>query len=263
MIFLPDIDPVALRIGPLSVYWYGLSYLVGIAVAWKYLSNKSATAGSGWDQEKVSDLIFYSALGGIVGGRLGYILFYNAANYIDDPLRIFYIWEGGMSFHGGVLGVVVAIFWLSRKLERRFLSLTDFIVPALPICLGLGRVANFVNQELWGAPTSLPWGVIFTNPVAGFIPRHPTQLYEALLEGLLLFYLLYFIGRHTKRLGAMSGWFLCLYGTFRCGVEFFREPDAHIGYLAAGWLTMGQVLSFPMILVGLTLILRNTAPEKR
>ena len=259
MILFPDIDPVALRIGPLSIYWYGLSYLVGIAIAWKYLSAKGKRLGSVWDGEKVSDVIFYAALGGIVGGRLGYILFYNAASYLDAPLSIFSIWEGGMSFHGGVLGVAVAIFWLSRKWGKPFLSLTDFIVPALPICLGLGRVANFVNQELWGSQTSLPWGVVFTNPAAGFVARHPTQLYEALLEGLVLFYLLHLLGRQTKPLGVLSGWFLCLYGTFRCGVEFFREPDAHIGYLAADWFTMGQALSVPMILVGLILVLRNRA----
>jgi phosphatidylglycerol---prolipoprotein diacylglyceryl transferase len=263
MIFFPDIDPVALRIGPLSIYWYGLSYLVGISIAWKYLSNRTDRIASGWDREKLSDVIFYSAVGGIIGGRLGYVLFYNAVNYLENPLSIFSIWEGGMSFHGGILGVIAALFWLSREYGRSFLSLTDFIVPAIPICLGLGRIANFVNQELWGSPTSQPWGVVFTIPAAGFVPRHPTQLYEALLEGLLLFYLLYLIGKEPKRLGVLSGWFLCLYGTFRCGVEFFREPDAHIGYLASSWLTMGQTLSFPMILAGLVLVLRNTASEKQ
>ncbi|MEX2482875.1 MAG: prolipoprotein diacylglyceryl transferase [Gammaproteobacteria bacterium] len=253
MIYFPAIDPVAVQIGPLAIHWYGLSYVAGIGLAWWYLRSRAARFG--WNAAEVGDLVFYIALGGVVGGRVGYVLFYNAGSYIDDPLAIFAVWQGGMSFHGGLLGMAAVIAWLARRSGRRFLEIGDFIVPAIPIGLGLGRIANFVNQELWGAPTNLPWGVVFSHPAAGGIARHPTQLYEAFLEGLCLFVLLYFVSRARPPLGVVSGVFLAGYGLFRSLVELVREPDQHIGYLAGDWLTMGQVLSLPMFAAGLGLLL--------
>ena len=252
MIHFPTIDPVAIQIGPLAVNWYGLSYIAGIGLGWWYLHARAARAG--WSAAEVSDLVFYTALGGVLGGRFGYILFYNFDAYLEDPLAIFAVWQGGMSFHGGFLGMMAVMWWFARKTERRFLAISDFIVPAVPIGLGLGRIANFVNQELWGAPTTQPWGVVFSNPASGGVARHPTQLYEAFLEGLVLFVVLYFVTRARPPLGIATGVFLTGYGLFRSAVELLREPDQHIGYLAGGWLTMGQVLSLPMLFAGLVVL---------
>jgi phosphatidylglycerol---prolipoprotein diacylglyceryl transferase len=248
----PAIDPVAVRLGPLAIHWYGLSYIAGIALAWWYL--RARAAAHGWTAEAVGDLVFYSALGGVLGGRIGYALFYNAETYASDPLAIFRVWEGGMSFHGGFIGIVLVLVWMMRREGRRFVELSDFIVPAIPIGLGLGRIANFVNQELWGAPTDLPWGVVFTHPAAGGIARHPSQLYEALLEGLVLFLVLHFVTRRHPPAGVATGLFMAGYGLFRTAVEFVREPDAHIGYLAGGWFTVGMLLSLPLLLVGLVVL---------
>jgi phosphatidylglycerol---prolipoprotein diacylglyceryl transferase len=249
----PDIDPVAFRIGPVAVHWYGLSYIAGIALAW-WLLRRRAAADNQWSAQQVGDLVFYAALGGVLGGRLGYILFYNARSYLEDPSAIFAVWQGGMSFHGGVIGMVLAMAWFARANRRPFLDVSDCIVPVVPIGLGLGRLANFVNQELWGAPTSLPWGVVFSHPAAGGVARHPTQLYEAALEGVLLFVLLEAVRRRVPPRGTLTGLFLLGYGVFRSLVELLREPDAHIGYLAWGWLTMGHVLSAPMMLAGLAIL---------
>lgn len=257
MIPFPHIDPIAVKLGPVAIHWYGLSYVAGIALAWWYLGRRAA--GSGWRREEVGDVVFYAALGGVLGGRLGYILFYNAHAYLSDPWSVFAVWRGGMSFHGGVIGLVLALMWYARSSGRRFVEVSDFIVQGVPIGLGLGRIANFINQELWGAPTSLPWGVLFTHPAAGGIARHPSQLYEAALEGVVLFMVLFVVARRSPAPGLLTGLFLLLYGVFRCAVEFVREPDQHIGYLAGGWLTMGQLLSLPMILAGLVFIVRARA----
>ncbi|MGE0484722.1 MAG: prolipoprotein diacylglyceryl transferase [Gammaproteobacteria bacterium] len=256
MIRFPDIDPVAVHLGPVAIHWYGLSYVVGIALAWWYLRRRAARGVGGWTVEQVGDLVFYAALGGVLGGRLGYILFYNFATYLEDPLAVFAVWQGGMSIHGGMVGMAIAITLLARGHGRGFLDVSDFLLPAIPIGLGLGRIANFVNQELWGAPTDLPWGVLFSHPAAGGIARHPTQLYEAALEGLVLFLVLNWLARREPPRGCLTGAFLAGYAVARGAVEFVRMPDAHIGYLAFGWLTMGHLLSAPMLLAGLWLLLR-------
>ena len=253
MIPFPNIDPVALEIGFFLVHWYGVSYILGIGIGWYYLETRARA--SNLKVINVSDMVFYVALGAVAGGRIGYILFYNLAAYYHDPLSILAIWKGGMSFHGGVLGVAFVLIWQARKVESSVFTLSDFILPALPIGLGLGRLANFINQELWGAPTDLPWGVLFTVPAAGGVSRHPTQLYEAFLEGLLLFLILHFMSKRKLASGTITGLFLLLYGCFRSLVELLREPDSHIGYLYGGWVTMGQLLCAPMILIGLMIII--------
>lgn len=255
MIPFPHIDPVAFKVGPVAVHWYGLSYIVGIALGWGLLHERAGRSDGRWTRDQVADLVFYAALGGVLGGRLGYILFYNFESYLADPLAILRVWQGGMSFHGGALGMSLALAWYARAGKRPFLELADFLVPVIPIGLGLGRLANFVNQELWGAPTTLPWGVVFTNPAAGGVARHPSQIYEALLEGLLLFVILNLVARRPRPTGLLLGLFLMFYGLFRFAVEFVREPDAHIGYLAFDWFTMGQLLSLPMVIIGLVLII--------
>lgn len=253
MIPFPDVDPVAVSLGPVQVHWYGLAYIAGIGLAW-WLLTRRAARGADWSAQAVSDLIFFGAVGAVLGGRLGYALFYNARAYLADPLAVFALWQGGMSFHGGAVGLVLAVAWFARREGRTFLAVSDFLLPVVPVGLFLGRLANFVNQELWGAPTTLPWGVLFTAPGAGPLPRHPSQLYEALLEGVVLFVVLDLLARRPRPAGLVTGSFLALYALFRMAVECIREPDAHIGYLAFGWLTMGQVLSLPMLLAGCALV---------
>ena len=255
MIRFPDIDPVAFSLGPVAVHWYGLAYIAGIGLAWLYLARSARRTPGDWQSEQVADLVFYAALGAVLGGRIGYVLFYNFSEFLQAPASIFAVWRGGMSFHGGVLGVIAAMAWYARAHDRRIVAVSDFVLPAIPIGLGLGRIANFVNQELWGAPTNLPWGVVFTHPAAGGFARHPSQLYEAVFEGLCLFVILHLISTRTHPAGTVSGWFLMLYAVFRGAVEFVREPDAHIGYLGWGWLTMGQLLSLPMLIAGLVILL--------
>ncbi|MDP6183153.1 MAG: prolipoprotein diacylglyceryl transferase [Gammaproteobacteria bacterium] len=254
MIPFPAIDPVAFKLGPVAVHWYGIAYIVGIGLGWWVLQRRAAGDGSQWGREDVADVVFFAAVGGVLGGRIGYALFYNFADYIDSPLSIFAVWRGGMAFHGGAIGFVLALAFFARRRGRRFLSVSDFVVPVVPIGLFFGRIANFVNQELWGAPTSLPWGVVFTHPASGGIARHPSQLYEALLEGVVLFLLLRFVASRNWAVGAVSAAFLIAYGMMRVGIEFVRQPDQHIGYLAWGWVTMGQVLSLPMVLFGLMIL---------
>lgn len=248
MLVFPDIDPVALSIGPLKVHWYGLMYIIGIGAAWYLARLRTREHGFPWSANQVEDLIFYCALGLMIGGRLGYILFYNFASFIQEPLIIFKVWEGGMSFHGGMIGAFVGMAVFARSVGARFSDVTDFIGPYVPIGLFTGRLGNFINAELWGKPTDLPWAMVF--PGAGPEPRHPSQLYEALLEGIVLFLILYWYRRRSPPRTAISGMFLLLYGVFRFAVEFVRLPDAHLGYLAFGWLTMGMLLTVPMILVG-------------
>ena len=254
MLSFPAIDPIAFEVGPLAVRWYGLSYLVGIGLAWWLLSRRAGRGGAaGWTADQVSDLVFYAALGAVLGGRIGYVLFYNFHEYLTNPLELFAVWRGGMSFHGGMLGVLIALILFARRLKRPFFAVADFVIPAVPIGLGLGRIANFVNQELWGAPSSVPWAVMFTHPAAGGVARHPSQLYEAVLEGLLLFVLLNWLQAKQPARGVVSAIFLTGYGLCRFAIEFVREPDAHLGYLWHDWLTMGQVLSLPMVLAGIVI----------
>ncbi|MCI0591316.1 MAG: prolipoprotein diacylglyceryl transferase [Gammaproteobacteria bacterium] len=250
MLRYPNIDPVAIHLGPLKVQWYGISYIVGIIAGWWLLRRRSRDPHLGWTPEQLADLTFYVALGAVLGGRLGYVLFYNLPVYVHDPVSIFKVWQGGMSFHGGLLGTLAAVWLYGRKYARPFFRVLDFVAPVVPIGLGAGRIGNFINGELWGAPTNLPWAMVFPDPRAGALPRHPTQLYEALLEGLVLFIILWVFSAKPRPTMAISGLFLVLYGCFRSAVEFVRVPDAHLGYLAFNWVTMGQVLSLPMILLG-------------
>ncbi len=253
MIIHPNFDPVALSIGPLSIHWYGLMYLCGF-VAGILLGQYRAKHSATWHQEEVIDLVFYIAVGIIVGGRLGYVLFYNLSFYLSSPLDIIAIWDGGMSFHGGLIGVIGAATCYARKTKRHFLVVADFLAPLVPPGLFFGRIGNFINQELWGRTTDLPWGVLFyTAPGA----RHPSQLYEALLEGLLLFVIIWWYSSKQRAEGKICGLFLLGYGGFRFFVEFFRQPDDHIGAVALDWLTMGQMLSIPMLLLGLFLLIRK------
>lgn len=249
----PAIDPVAFALGPVKVHWYGLAYVAGIAAAWWLLRWRAQRQpGSGWSRERVDDVIFYAMLGIIVGGRLGSVLFYNLPHYMEHPLDVFKIHQGGMSFHGGLLGVLLAMGWVARVHGVNFFRVIDFIAPAVPVGLGCGRIGNFINGELWGTPSDLPWAMVF--PGAGEVARHPSQLYQALLEGLLLFLILWFYSARPRPLMAVSGLALLCYGVFRSAVELVREPDAHLGYLAFGWVTLGQLLSLPMIVAGLLML---------
>jgi phosphatidylglycerol:prolipoprotein diacylglycerol transferase len=254
MLAFPNIDPVAVHLGPLAIRWYGLAYVAGFLAAWALMNKRAAHPDSDWDAEQVSDLVFYSALGIVLGGRLGYVLFYNLPVYLAHPLDIFKVWQGGMSFHGGLIGALLACALWGRGAGKGFLNVIDFLAPAVPIGLCLGRIANFINGELWGAPTDLSWGVVFPNPEAGGIPRHPSQLYEAGLEGLLLFVVLWWYTQRRRPVGAVAGLFLLGYGVLRFAVEFVRQPDTQLGYLAWSWLTMGQVLSLPVMLFGCWLL---------
>jgi phosphatidylglycerol:prolipoprotein diacylglycerol transferase len=247
----PDIDPVAFGIGPLQVRWYGLMYLGGFALGWLGIRSRARRDDSPLPPARVDDLIFYVALGVILGGRIGYMLFYNTGELLSHPLSLFAVWQGGMSFHGGLIGVLIALALFARRQGQPFFALTDFAAPWVPPGLGLGRVGNFINGELWGRPTSpdAPWAVVVDG-----VPRHPSQLYEALLEGLVLFLLLWGFSLKPRPRMAVSGAFLIGYGSFRSLVELVRLPDAHIDYLAFGWLTMGHVLSAPMIVAGVVLL---------
>ncbi|MCW9078189.1 MAG: prolipoprotein diacylglyceryl transferase [Gammaproteobacteria bacterium] len=268
MIF-PDFDPVAVQLGPLAIRWYGLMYLAGFAAAWWLGRARARRPGAVISTAQMDDLLFYAALGVIIGGRLGYILFYNFESWLSDPLQIFRVWEGGMSFHGGFLGVLVGMWWYGRRIGRTFFALTDFIAPLVPLGLLAGRIGNFINGELWGAPGGVPWAMqlscanhpsvcwdkLLLAPSSVLTPPlHPTQLYEAALEGLVLFLLLWFFSARPRPVMAVSGLFLLGYGLFRFMVEFLRMPDAHLGYLAYGWVTMGQLLSAPMMLAGVLLL---------
>ncbi len=252
MLIHPNIDPVAIDLGLIKIHWYGLMYLFAFASAWWLGSLRARQPGALLSAEQISDLIFYGALGVVAGGRIGYILFYDLSSRLEDPISIFYVWQGGMSFHGGLIGVLVAMWLYGRKLGHTFFQVTDFIAPLVPLGLGAGRIGNFINGELWGRASDLPWAMA---PREGMLPRHPSQLYEALLEGLALFLILWFFSRKPRPRMAVSGMFLLFYGIFRSVVEFFRTPDSHIGFLAFDWLTMGQLLSAPMIIGGIGLLI--------
>ncbi|TAK88120.1 MAG: prolipoprotein diacylglyceryl transferase [Betaproteobacteria bacterium] len=250
MLVHPNIDPIAFSIGPLAVRWYGLMYLVGFAAAWWLGMRRIARGMAPITRAQFDDLIFYAVLGVILGGRLGYVLFYKPGHYAANPLEVFAVWQGGMSFHGGLLGVILAMAWFAWRTRVDFLRLMDFIAPLCPLGIGAGRLGNFINGELYGRVTDVPWGMVFRG--AGAAPRHPSQLYEFALEGLALFVLLWWYSAKPRARGEVSALFLIGYGSFRFIAEFGREPDSFLGLLALG-LSMGQWLSAPMILAGIAL----------
>jgi phosphatidylglycerol---prolipoprotein diacylglyceryl transferase len=278
MPYLHQIDPIALSLGPLKIHWYGLMYLLGFAIAW-WLGRSRIRAGRlpGVDEQGFGDLMFYGMLGVVLGGRLGYILFYDLKTYLEHPLQVFQVWQGGMSFHGGLLGVCAAVWWWSRKRGLHFMDTIEFVAPLVPPGLGFGRIGNFINGELWGKLTDASWGVVFPaslpQPYASMDPatlraqfesgalnafaRHPSQLYQAVLEGLVLFVALWVFSSRPRPRYAVGGVFVLLYGVFRFLVEFVRVPDVQLQYLAFGWLTMGQLLSVPLILLGLFWLWRS------
>ncbi|KAE8439435.1 MULTISPECIES: prolipoprotein diacylglyceryl transferase [Halomonadaceae] len=247
----PAIDPVAVALGPLVIHWYGLMYVVGFLSAW-WLGRWRADY-LGLSKDDISDLIFYGAVGVIVGGRLGYALFYGMEQWSSDPLWVLQVWDGGMSFHGGLVGVIAAALFFARKKRMAFIDIADFVALLVPIGLGAGRLGNFINQELPGRVTDVPWALIF--PQLGPEPRHPSALYEMLLEGVVLFVVLFWLSRRPRQRGLLSGAFLFGYGVFRFAVEFVRMPDAHLGFIAFDWVTMGHALTLPMIVGGLGLML--------
>ncbi len=264
----PNIDPVIFSIGPLAVHWYGLGYVVGIMFAWWY-GKKLLRSHRLWAHnqppmapEALDDFVIWAALGVVLGGRIGYVLFYNFSYYISNPIAIPAVWDGGMSFHGGILGTTIAMILFARSRGIRVWSMFDVVAAGVPVGLGVVRVANFINSELWGRVSDAPWAVYFPN--GGPLPRHPSQLYEAFLEGFVLFFVLFllvWVGRKLKKPGFIAGAFVTGYGLSR--IEFFREPDAQLGYLVGGWLTMGMVLSVPMVLIGLWAMWRaNRAAAK-
>ncbi len=250
----PDIEPVALALGPVRVHWYGIMYLLSFIGIWCLMLVRSRHSWSPIRTDQIEDLIFYGVLGVVLGGRLGYVFFYQPGYFLEEPLWLFRIWEGGMAFHGGLLGVMVALYVVSRKAGTGFLHMSDFVAPMVPVGLFLGRIGNFIGQELWGRPTDGWWAMVFPNDPEA-LPRHPSQLYEAALEGLVLFAILWWISGRPRPVGLVSGLFLLGYGVFRFFVEFVREPDAHLAdILIFGWVTRGQALSFPMILAGLVMV---------
>jgi phosphatidylglycerol:prolipoprotein diacylglycerol transferase len=253
MLTYPQIDPIAFSFGTFAVRWYGITYLLGfIGCYWLSIVRGRGTQ---WTPQKLADVLFYVVLGIIFGGRIGFILFYDPTVILSNPLTLFAFWEPGRSFHGGLLGVVVALLVYTKFNIKKFVELTDFITPAVPIGIGFGRLGNFINAELYGRITTLPWGMVF--PDGGPLPRHPSQLYEMILEGVVLCVFLVWYARKPRALGRVSGMFLIGYGIMRSLVEFVRSPDTSHGFVAFNFLTMGQILSIPMIIFGLYLVLRK------
>ncbi|OGA53514.1 MAG: prolipoprotein diacylglyceryl transferase [Betaproteobacteria bacterium RIFCSPLOWO2_12_FULL_62_58] len=262
MLVHPQFDPIALQLGPLAVRWYGLMYLVAFALVWWFGRYRIKTNPGGvWSAKDLDDALFYGIVGTILGGRFGYVLFYKFGEYVAEPWRIFFVWEGGMSFHGGLLGVIFALWLYARSRRQDWLAVTDFIAPLVPLGLAAGRLGNFINAELWGRPTDGPWAMIFPN--VDRMPRHPSQLYEFALEGLALFAVLWWYSSKPRPRGAVSALFLIGYGVFRFSVEYTREPDSYLGLLAFG-LSMGQWLSLPMIAAGIALLVwsHRNAPRR-
>ncbi len=260
MLIHPNFDPVAFSIGPFVVRWYGLMYLGGFVLGW-WLGRLRTHVYPQWRFADVDDMVFYIAFGVVLGGRIGYIVFYQFAAWLEDPLLIFKIWQGGMSFHGGLLGVMVAVWLLSRKINKSFFELMDFIAPLIPPGLLLGRIGNFINGELWGRVSDVPWAMVFA--AADDLPRHPSQLYQAFAEGIVLFTIVWLYSAKPRPTMAVSAVFLVVYGVLRCFTELFREPDAHLGFIAFEWLTMGQLLSIPMIIIGLVLLRQAYAKKTK
>lgn len=270
----PKFDPVIFSIGPVSLHWYGLMYLVGFVFAMWLAVRRANKPGSGWTKDEVENLLYAGFLGVFVGGRVGYVLFYNLPLFLDNPLYLFKVWDGGMSFHGGLMGVILVMFWFARRTKRTFFQVSDFIAPLIPFGLGAGRLGNFINGELWGrVTTDTPWAMLFPSSRAedvalaaadpqllpilnqyGVLPRHPSQLYELLLEGVVLFIILNLFIRKPRPMGAVSGLFLIGYGVFRIIVEAFRQPDAQLG-LFDGVISMGQILSVPMVVAGIIMMI--------
>ncbi len=259
MLTFPQFSPDVFSIGSFTVRWYGVMYLLGFMTAW-FLGRRRARTTGLLTPAQFEDALTWGILGVVAGGRLGYVLFYDLSHYLTHPVEVFFLWEGGMSFHGGLLGVLTALFFTSRRFNIHFFSLVDFCAPLVPPGLFFGRIGNFINAELWGKTTSSAWGMVF--PGGGSLPRHPSQLYEATLEGLVLFVLLWVYSSKPRPRMAVSGVFAVGYGVFRFFIEFFREPDAHIGYLAFGFLTMGMVLCVPLILVGVFLLWNGYRPAR-
>ncbi|MES2212362.1 MAG: prolipoprotein diacylglyceryl transferase [Pseudomonadota bacterium] len=260
MIAFPHIHPVAFSLGPFAVHWYGISYLVSVLLGWR-LANKRRNQVEGLTSNLLRELVYAVALGAVLGGKCGHFLFYSPHHW-QDPLALFRLWEPGMSFHGGLIGVLLGIIWFCRRFSFRFWTIVDFVAPIVPIGLGLVRLANFINAELWGSVTTLPWGIVF--PGAGPLPRHPSQLYEAFGEGLVLYVFLAVVVRQLQRTaavhqtavkeGLVSGFFAIGYAVIRFTLEFVRMPDPQLGYLAFGWLTMGQLLCLPLLCAGVYLV---------
>lgn len=255
MFYHPEFDPIAFHLGVVAVRWYGLMYLIGFALGLILgRSRIRSNQNSSMSIREFDDLLFYIVLGVIIGGRLGYSIIYDLGNVIRSPLSVFYVWEGGMSFHGGLIGVCIAILVYARVKQKNWLVLGDFVAPLVPLGLAAGRVGNFINGELWGRPTDVPWAIVF--PQSGsFVGRHPSQLYEFFFEGLVLFMILWVFSKRQRPVGVISGLFLACYGFFRFSIEFMREPDQHLGLLSFG-LSMGQWLCVPMIFIGLVLVTR-------
>ncbi|WP_332777140.1 prolipoprotein diacylglyceryl transferase [Polaromonas sp.] len=260
MLIHPQINPVALQLGPLAIHWYGLTYLAAFGLFFflatrrlRHLPYAAITGPGAWSRKDIEDILFLGVMGVVIGGRIGYCLFYKPGYYLTHPLEIFAVWQGGMSFHGGMLGVLVSQLWFARTRQRPWLQVMDFIAPCVPTGLAAGRVGNFINGELWGrfSDPELPWGMVFRNS-GSMLPRHPSQVYQFLLEGLLLFVLLWFYARKERKTGQVSAAFLVGYGLFRFIAEFFRQPDDFLGILALG-MSMGQWLCLPMIAAGLAL----------
>ncbi|WP_323868689.1 prolipoprotein diacylglyceryl transferase [Xenorhabdus szentirmaii] len=281
----PKIDPVIFSIGPVSLHWYGFMYLVGFVFAMWLANRRAAKPNSDWDKNEVENLLYAGFVGVFVGGRLGYVLFYNFPMFLENPLYLFKVWDGGMSFHGGLMGVIFAMWLFARRTKRHFLQVADFVAPLVPFGLGMGRIGNFINGELWGRVTlDTPWAMLFPGsrsediaiatsdpslwPILeqyGVLPRHPSQLYEMVLEGIVLFIILNIFIRKSRPMGSVSGLFLIGYGAFRIIVEFFRQPDAQLGLFEG--ISMGQILSVPMIIAGIVMMVwaykcpRNNTPD--
>jgi len=252
MLQYPDIDPVAVSFGSLKIHWYGITYLVAFLVGWWLAKYRASKPNSGWKPDEIGDIVFYIVLGVIAGGKIGSVVFYQWDAFTENPAIILNLMKGGMSFHGGLLGVLLAMLWYAKRNGRTFFEVTDFLAPAVPPGLGFGRIGNFINGELWGKPTDVAWGFKVNGQTL-----HASQLYEALLEGLVLFLILWWFSKKPRKRRAVSGLFLLGYGVFRFLVEFVRVPDSHIGYEFFGWMTRGQQLCIPMIVFGIYLLMSS------